>query len=68
MKYTLYSFQLLVTCTYVELLLIYAICVVPQRWVFNPILSPSWYASRATSLELLALESHYIAATGMLEC
>jgi hypothetical protein len=44
MKVTLYSFQLMVTSTHVELLLIHAICVVPQDWVFYQILSPSSYA------------------------
>ena len=44
MKYALYSFQLLVTCTHVELLLIRAICVVPQDCVFCQILLPYSYA------------------------
>ena len=47
MKCTLFSFQLLVTCTHVELLLICAICVVPQGWVFYQIMSPSSYTPRA---------------------
>jgi len=47
MKYALYSFQLLVTCTHVELLLIHAICVVPQGCVFCQILSPYSYAPQA---------------------
>ena len=44
MNYTLCTLQLLVTHTNVELLLIHAICVVPQSWVFYQILSPSAYA------------------------
>ena len=50
MKYTLYSFQLLVACTHVELLLIHAICVVPEGWVFYQILSPSSYAPPARTV------------------
>jgi hypothetical protein len=44
MKYAIYCFQLLVTCTYVKVLLIHAICVVPQGSVFSEILSPNSYA------------------------
>ena len=44
-KYALYSFQLLVTCTHVELLLIYAICMVPQDYMFCQILSTYSYAT-----------------------
>jgi hypothetical protein len=53
MKYALYSFQLLVTCTHVGLLLINAICMVPQGsvlpqgYVFCQILSPYSYAHPA---------------------
>jgi len=47
MKYSLYSFQLLVTCNHIELLLIHAIHVIPQAWVLNQIPSPSSYACGA---------------------
>jgi len=47
MKFTLRSFKLLVRCTHGELLLLHAICVVSQGWVFNQILSPSSYAPQA---------------------
>jgi hypothetical protein len=47
MKYKLYSFELFVRCTHVELLLIHAICVVPQGWEFYQILSSSSYTPRA---------------------
>jgi len=57
MKYTLYSLQLLVTHTHVKLLLIHAICVAPQGWVFYQILSPSAYAPWArTALFRIPLE------------
>ena len=46
MKYTFYSFQLLVTFTRIELLLIHALSIVPQDWVFHYILSPSSYTPR----------------------
>ena len=39
----------MVTCTHVELLLIHAICVVHQGWVFYQILSRSSYTPRARS-------------------
>jgi hypothetical protein len=47
MKYTLYSLQILVTCTDVELLLIHAICAVPRDWVLHQIVSPSSDAPQA---------------------
>jgi len=47
MKYALYSFQLLVTCTHVEHLLIHTICVVPQDWVICQILTLYSYAPQA---------------------
>jgi hypothetical protein len=46
-KFTLYCFQLLVRCTQVERLVIHAICVVPQGWVFYQILSLFSYAPQA---------------------
>jgi hypothetical protein len=43
MKYALHSFQLLVTCTHVELLLINKRCVDPQSCVFGQIRAPYSY-------------------------
>jgi len=47
MKCTLFPFQLLVTCTHIELLLIHAIRVVPEGWVFYHMMSPTSYTPRA---------------------
>jgi len=50
-QYTLYSFQHLVPCTHVELLLIHAICVVPKGCVFCLILSSYSYAPWAIAAQ-----------------
>jgi len=67
MKYELYSFQLLVKCTHVELLLIYAICVVPQGCVFCQILSPYCYAPRDSAAPSRILLQHCKMYCGMLK-